>query len=153
MKRIISGIVSFIVLLGMFVLPTSAAVDSESLVPSNYSLVMMEGSMIGINNGELERLTCTPIEKEGTLLLPLRYFFSTLGYEVVYNNGVCEIVKDSEKISVTQGTAGITVNDEEHTLSSICENIGGNLYIPVDICDIIKLQYKYSANKLFVIYS
>lgn len=152
MKRIINCLICFIVCLTFLSVPTSAKSDDLSLVPKNYSLVMMEGSMIGINNGELERLNCTPVEKDGNLLIPARYFFTSLGYETSYNNGICEFTKGNEKISITQNSSDITVNSSEKSLNSNCENIGGNLYVPANICDFMNLKYKYTQNKLFIVY-
>lgn len=153
MKKISNAILCFVLSLMMFTFPTCMAREELDIVPSNYSLVMMEGSMIGIKDGELQRLTCTPVEKENELFLPARYFFTALGYDIAYNNGVCEFSKDGEKISVVQGENTVTINGETKELSQPCENIGGNLYVPASVCDLMKLQYKYSTNKLFVVYS
>lgn len=153
MKKLLLSIICFTLCLTFLALPVCAQREDIGAVPSNYQMVLMENSMIGIYSGELEKLNCSPIAAEGALLLPARWFFQKQGYEVSYSDGVCTFAKDGKSVGATQGSAEITVDGTAHTLKAPVQNIGGNLYIPSDICDVLGLNYKHGANGLFVIYT
>ncbi len=150
MKKILKSILCITLictLIGIF--PVTAA--EEKLFPESYKVILCEASMTGIAGGEMSTLPTSPYEKDGKLMLPVRYLFENSGYTVSWDNG--KVSLNGEKtVEITQGEKTAVVDGSQLELSVPVENKNGTLMISEEICEALSYTYKKASNGIFVIY-
>ncbi len=134
-------------LTGIF--PVSAA--EKKLFPNNYKIILCENSPTAIANGDMTTLSVSPRLEEDSLMLPARYMFENLGYEVSWNNGKTEI-KGDKTIEIAQNSKTVAIDGEDVELKNEAQNIDGVLMVSEDLFEHLGYDYKKNKDGLFVIY-
>lgn len=130
-------------------LPVSAA--EEKLFPDSYKIILCENSLTGIASGEMSVLSAYPAEKDGFLMLPVRYLLENLGYEVLWKNGKTQLLGE-KTVEISENSEKITVDGDERLLSAPVFSSNGSLMISEEICEILGYKYKKNKDGVFVIY-
>lgn len=91
-------------------------------------------SMIKVKiNGAEKSFSPAPVNKEGSVLVPMRSFFEALGCEINWDDATKTVIgqKSGTQIKLTINQESAYVNNEIKSLSSAAQIINGSTYVPL----------------------
>ncbi len=150
-KRIISLVAAAGLALSSLTITVSAA-KKENILPENTKILMCTGAKTAFAGRTDEELDYPPYMSDNVLMLPAEWFLTNNGYEASEDNTSDSLTFTGEhNITITYNSDSFTLDNTYIKLERAVEKKNDALYISLDICRHLDIEYKMYSNGIFYI--